>query len=355
MSIEQKTVKDGSKRYRANVYHKGERIKGNWNKSTSHAKYDEAILIKELVEGTFVHETTKTFGKIAEDYFTLTAPKHMNATNIYNEYCMYSKHIKPVFGHRKIAGIKPLEIQKVLTEKEKKYASSYVARTHMIMNKVFKQAKSWELIKKNPMERVGRPRIRHKKFQTWSKKEANDFLKFAKDYQSYIVFWIALNTGMRLSEILGLYWSDINFDENYINLTESLDRKTRKRGALKTDSSERFVYMSDEQLNVLKEHRITQSPKSKIVCVSSAGTYMEHRNIRRAMEIICQKSGVKKIRFHDLRHTHATLLSKIEKNPRIVQERLGHADVRMTLDVYTHTEDGAHKQSANSFSTFLTE
>lgn len=355
MSIEQKTVKNGSKRYRANVYHKGERKKGNWRQSTSHAKYDEALLIKDLAEGTFIHETTKTFGEIAEDYFTLTAPKHMNASNIYNEYSMYNKHIKPVFGHRKITGIKPLEIQRILTEKEKKCASSYIARTHMIMNKVFKQAKSWGLTKKNPMEGVEKPRIRYKKFETWSKEEANTFLKYAKDYQAYIAFWIALNTGMRLSEILGLHWSDIHFEEQYISVTESLDRRTRKRGDLKTDSSERFVYLADNQLTVLKEYQAIQNPKSEIVCASSTGTYMEHRNIRRAMEIICSQSGVKKIRFHDLRHTHATLLSKIEKNPRIIQERLGHADVRMTLDIYTHTEDHSHKQSANSFSDFLTE
>lgn len=158
---------------------------------------------------------------------------------------------------------------------------------------------------------------------------------------------------MRFGEILGLHWSDINFDENYIYLTEALDRRTRKRTFLKTKASERRIYLSKEQMSVLIHHKKSQKIDTEIVCVSANGTYMMHRNVRRAMEVICKKSGIKKIRFHDLRHTHATLLSEIEKNPRVIQERLGHADVRITLDIYTHVEDTSHKQSANSFSVFF--
>lgn len=160
---------------------------------------------------------------------------------------------------------------------------------------------------------------------------------------------------MRLGEILGLHWSDINFHEKYIDLTEGLDRRTRKRTSLKTKASERCIFLSESQINTLKAHKDSQAIDTEIVCVSKVGSYMMQRNVRRAMEVICNKSGVKKIRFHDLRHTHATLLSQIEKNPRIIQERLGHADVRITLDVYTHVQDTSHKQSANSFSDFLTE
>jgi integrase len=265
------------------------------------------------------------------------------------------KTYRPYFRKSEDHNYSTLRNSKVAFNKRKKYATSYVGRMYMIMNKVFKQAQLWELMQNNPMKGVKRPRIRYKRFQTWNRKEVSLFLQYAKNYQSYIAFWLALNTGMRLGEILGLHWSDINFEENYIDLTEALDRRTRKRSSLKSKASERHIYMSQEQMNVLFKHQSSQKDDTEIVCVSSVGTYMMHRNIRRTMEIICRQSGVKKIRFHDLRHTHATLLSKIEKNPRIVQERLGHAEVRITLDIYTHTEDSSHRQSANSFSDYLTE
>ncbi|WP_225742922.1 site-specific integrase [Marinilactibacillus sp. Marseille-P9653] len=355
MAIEQKKLKNGEKRYRASVYHLGDRIKGDWHKLNNQAKYDEAVLTKELSEGLFVKKTSKLFSEITEDYFSLIAPRNMNETNLYNEWSLYQKHIAPTFGSRKITSIKPIEIQKWLATKEKTYANSYVVRMCLIMNKVFKQAQSWEFMKFNPMDRVDKPKIKYKRFDTWTKKEITKFLNQAEGYHSYIVFWLAINTGMRLGEILGLHWSDINFHEKYIDLTEGLDRRTGKRTSLKTKASERYIYLSKSQINILKEHKVSQTIDTEIVCASKVGSYMMHRNVRRAMETICKKSGVKKIRFHDLRHTHATLLSQIEKNPRIVQERLGHADVRMTLDVYTHVQDTSHKQSANSFSDFLTK
>lgn len=81
----------------------------------------------------------------------------MTETNIDNEWSLYKKHIEPTFGHRKITSIRPLEIQRWLTKKEQHYAASYVVRMYMIMNKVFKQAQAWELIKNNPIKGVNRP------------------------------------------------------------------------------------------------------------------------------------------------------------------------------------------------------
>jgi len=129
--------------------------------------------------------------------------------------------------------------------------------------------------------------------QKYGKKEVNSFLSHAKDYQSYIVFYLAIHTGMRMGEILGLHWSDINFNNNVISVTESLDRITKKRGSLKTESSKRLISLTDSQMNVLKEHKQFQDPEFEIVCASEVGVYLNSSNIRRAMKSICKKANVK--------------------------------------------------------------
>lgn len=352
MSIEVKELKTG-KRYRANIYMKGERITGAWKKHKKSAEQDEVELKYQLFSGSYINETKKTFGECAKIYFDITAPKHMNATTIYGEQCYYNKHLNPIFGHRQINSIKPYEVQKLWAEKENSLSSSTISRIHNIMNKIFTQFIEWDELKKNPMDKVTKPRVRYTKTDVWTKEEANKFLSYAKDFQSYIVFWIGLNTGMRLGEILALHWDDIDLIKQEINVRYNLDRRTQERGSLKTESSERILYLTTSQMSVLKQHKDHQEPYSHIVCTSLNGTYLMPRNIRRAMQTICDNANLKKIRFHDLRHTHGTLFFNITKDVKATQERLGHADVRMTLDRYVHSSNKIHQQTAQQFSDFM--
>lgn len=354
MSIEQKELKTG-KRYRANVYVKGERITGSWKKQLKSAEQDEVKLKHQLFSGSYISETKKTFDECAQIYFDIIAPKHMNETTIYGEKCYYNKHLKPVFGDRQIVTIKPYDVQKLWSEKETSLSSSTVSRIHNIMNKIFKLFVEWDELKKNPMDKVTKPRVRYKKTDIWSKEETNKFLSYAKNFQSYIVFWIGLNTGMRLGEILALHWDDINLNTQEIHVKYNLDRRTQKRGTLKTESSERTIYLTNSQINVLKQHKQNQNPQSHIVCSSLNGTYLMPRNIRRAMETICNNADLRKIRFHDLRHTHGTLFFNITKDVKATQERLGHADVRMTLERYVHSSNKIHQQTSQQFSDFMND
>lgn len=355
MSIQTTLRKDGTKRYRANVYMKGDRLTGKWYKLKKQAQIEETELRHQLQTGTYVKETIKTFDECAEIYFDVTASKHMNANSIELEKTHYKNHIKPVFGHRLISSIKPYEIQRLWTEKEKIYSSSTIHRLHRIMNKIFKQFIKWNEIKHNPMIKVDKPRLRYGKTEVWSKKEVNTFLTHAKEYHSFIVFYIAVNTGMRMGEVLGLHWTDIDFDKQVINVTEALDRKTKKRGPLKTESSKRLISLTKIQIDVLQNHKKQQAYNSNIVCTSLSGTYFNPNNIRRAMKSISENANINNIRFHDLRHTHATLLLEVNAPIKAVQERLGHADVRITLDRYTHVSTGIQKETAQLFSDFLNQ
>lgn len=352
MSIEQKTVKSG-KRYRANVYINNQRATGSWHKLKKRAEKDEVEFKHQIYLGSYVKETAKTFDECAEIYFKLIAPKKMKPTTIHIEKLYYNKHISPVFGYRKIVSIKSYEVQKLWTEKEESLSSSTISRLHNLMNKVFKLFIKWDEIKKNPMINVEKPRVRYQKTEIWNKDEMKRFLEHSKAFNAYIVFWLALNTGLRQGEILALHWSDIDFDKQEIYVRYNLDRMTKKRGSLKTESSERTIYLTNSQISILKKHKKNQVFKTDIVCTSEAGTYIDPRNIRRTMQLICKQADLKLIRFHDLRHTHGTLFLQVTKDVKATQQRLGHADVRMTLDRYVHHSDIAQKQTSELFANFI--
>lgn len=352
MSIEHKTVKSG-KRYRANVYVNEQRVIGSWHKLKKRAEQDEIEFKHRIYSGNYVKETNKTFDECTETYFQLIAPKKMKPSTINIEKIYYNKHIKPIFGNRKIISIKPYEVQQLWTDKEQSLSSSTIIRLHNIMNKVFTLYTKWEEIKRNPMVNVEKPRVKFKKTSIWSRDEMIRFLSYSKTFNSHLVFWLALNTGMRQGEILALHWSDIDFERQEIYVRYSLDRNTRKRGSLKTESSERIIYLTDSQIKILKVHKEKQDIKSNIVCASSIGTYLEPRNVRRTMLNICKQAGLKPIRFHDLRHTHGTLFLQATKDVKATQQRLGHSDVRMTLDRYVHSTDIAQKQTSELFSNYI--
>lgn len=111
--------------------------------------------------------------------------------------------------------------------------------------------------------------------------------------------------------------------------------------------------MTDSQIRLLKEHKQQQSINSNIVCASNTGTYLEPRNVRRTMLLICEQADLEPIHFHDLRHTHGTLFLEATKDAKATQHRLGHSDVRTNMDRYIHSSDIAQRKTSELFSNFI--
>ncbi|WP_121604895.1 site-specific integrase [Virgibacillus sp. Bac332] len=184
----------------------------------------------------------------------------------------------------------------------------------------------------------------------------------AKDSRYYHAFLLALTTGMRQGEILGLRWKDIDIENETISIVQTLSHKGQELSVgAKTNSGNRRISIDSNTLSQVLKHRTLQeeemmvnSPvynsQNDLVVRTSTGLPLSPRNLLRSFYSIIDKSGIKKIRFHDLRHTHASLLLKQGVNPKIVSERLGHANVRITLDTYSHLLPNLQKETVNNFS-----
>ncbi|MFO8010291.1 MAG: site-specific integrase, partial [Dehalococcoidia bacterium] len=196
--------------------------------------------------------------------------------------------------------------------------------------------------------------------------EANTFLEAARNSPYFALFHTAIYTGMRRSEMLALRWQDIDFIFGQISVLRSLHHL--KDGSYvfsepKSAKGRRTIALPPDAIQVLRDHRESQEKlmqnigrslaDSDLVFSRVDGRPLRPNSITRAWKTLAVKAGVKPIRMHDARHTHASLMLKGGIHPKIVQERLGHTRISMTLDTYSHVTPGLQQAAAESFGKLL--
>lgn len=331
-------------------------------------KEAQAALTKALHElntGTYIEPSTQRLGDFLNEW--LEIKKTSVAQSSYSTYQNNLKtHILPELGNIPLSNLKPLHIQKFYTKllNEKKLNHNTVRKIHTMLVNALELAVKFDLIIKNVAKLVNPPKETKAEMKVWDVDEVLTFLEVAKESHLYMVYLIAINTGMRQGEILGLSWDGVNLDEGIISVKQTLsnDGKTLKQ-ATKTAAGMRTIAIPDELVTALKRHKLEQKKHRlqlgqlytdlNLVNTTEFSTQINPSNLRRNFNIFIQKAGLKRIRFHDLRHTHATLLLKQGVHPKIVSERLGHADTRMTLDRYSHLLPNMQKETAQKFGEML--
>lgn len=278
-------------------------------------------------------------------------------------------HIRPTFGKYKIMQITSQSLQNFITKKSKEYSKNYTSMIHATLSIAFKMAEEWEFIRVNPMAKVKVPkrddREMNKKVKTLNHSDIDQIRKIVKDTHHYIPFMIALHTGMRSGEVAALQWSD--FDE--INKTITIDKRLDFRATtkeweflpVKTSSSNRTIVIGDELISTLKSQRTIQKENklrygeyytsNDFICTKENGDPVTTKTISRMSKMV--KRYDIDFNFHMLRHTHATMLLEAGVNPKVVQERLGHSTVSITLDTYSHITTEFQKIAVSEFEKYL--
>ncbi|MDR9796318.1 site-specific integrase [Aeribacillus pallidus] len=203
-----------------------------------------------------------------------------------------------------------------------------------------------------------------KEITIWNLQQVTSFLKVAKSSPYYIAFFLAVMTGMRQGEILGLCWKDIDFENEYLYVRQTLthDGKEFKDGA-KSKASNRSIGLDIHTISVLKQerkkvaanklkYRIAYNNFDLVVC-NSKGKPINPRNLLRSFNNLVTKANLPKIRFHDLRHTNASLILQQGKNIKLISERLGDSSVKITLDTYSHVLPNMQKEASHRLANQL--
>lgn len=332
-----------------------EKSKGGFH-TKKEAQLAAAEVEKKILNNTYTEITEMTLGSFIIEWMNSVAKNNMRPSTFSNRKIIINKRIIPELGSLKIKEITPPTIQNFYNKLyEEGLSTSYVRTIHNLLNSMFQHAYKWDMIHVNIMDKVDAPKPTQKEMKTWNIDEINRFLKVSENEPTYIAFLLAIHTGMRIGEILGLRWKDIDEVNKTIHITQTLVRIGGKVffQEPKTKNSRRQIAITSQLLTELKKHKLRQSTEADLVVTTELGTPYNPRNLLRVFDRLIKKAEVPKIRFHDLRHTHATLLLKLGENPKIVSERLGHSKVSITLDVYSHVLPDMQKQTAERFTKLL--
>lgn len=333
-------------------------------KTKREAEIALAKIVSELSKGTYV-EPTKVLYKDFLYHWLESKRNSLRSQTHYNYEMITKKHVLPELGSLTVQKINSPTLQRFVDELcNKGLTGAYIKKIIDVVNSSLKKAMRLGYIAQNPMELVDRPRIGKKEMRVWDKIEVEKFLTAAYPERCYIAFLLAITTGMRQGEILGLRWQDIDFENRTLSVRQTLshDGKTILSEA-KTKSSIRPIYLPDETLEALRKHRLlVKQEKLKaaveyrdqdLVVCTTVGTPICPRNLNRTWYRLLNQSGVTQIRFHDLRHTHATLLLQKGIHVKVVAERLGHSNTRVTLDTYSHVLPTMQEEAAKAISDIL--
>ncbi|MCX8130903.1 MAG: site-specific integrase [Clostridia bacterium] len=257
-------------------------------------------------------------------------------------------HTIPELGAIKLCDLKPARIQKYYTDQMKEYSPTTVLHNHRVLHLAFKYAVAWQYMTSNPCEAVKAPRKAKHEIKVLTDDQVEELLKRVKNEAAYIPIYIAITTGMRLGEILGLQVNDVDIKESTFYIQHGYKREN---GAMvlkstKTHRSRRPVSMLPGTKEIIKAYRdeaeaIREEFKEiKIIsnhfCIWPDGSPILPDYVGRVFKRHARSMRLDEdITFHNLRHTHATWLLKQGVHPKVVQERLGHASINTTLDLYS--------------------
>ena len=284
-----------------------------------------------------------------------------------------NQHLKPDLGQLPLGKIKPMHILRYQSDKLagdpakgiRPLSSSSVRHHHMVLHGALKSAVDWEFLGQNPCDAVKAPRQGKAQLQTWNKEEISLFLEAAHESVYYNLFYTEIYTGLRLGEIMAPRWRELDMKRGMLEVTRSLYQRHGQLefGSLKNASSYRTIQLTSQNLVILEEQRKKQEfyhmmleipfTQDSLIFGYPDGRPWLPSSVSRAWQDIARHSGIKVIRFHDARHTHASMLMAAGWNPKLVQERLGHSSINTTMDIYSHTTPEMHREAMKRFDEFM--
>lgn len=322
-------------------------------------------LLVKLQDGELLENNKITFGKFIESWLESKIKKdNLSPTTIDGYNNIVFNHIIPTIGELKMQDIKPFSLQKYVDIKHEELSSKTLNNHKRILTSAFLYAIDMEILDKNPMTKVKFPREKKAEIIPYDIEQTITLLELIQNNKTLNTpVTLSIMLGLRRGECLGLRWSDIDFINNKIYIKQNLEyvKGVYYFKDTKTIKSQRTITAPNVLMDYLKEHRKWQ----KEIMLKSGGTWINEH------DLVCTRmlngkpiiphslSGMFKhflssnklphIRFHDLRHTNATLMLALGTNSRVAMQRLGHSNISITLGLYSHVLESVDQEVADRF------
>lgn len=326
----------------------GQRVTKRGFRTRGEAKKARANIIAELSQDRYVEPSKKRYADYFEEWLS---SRRSIADNTHKMYRLHFKnHIGPVLGDIPLSKLTASDIDNLLNGlKEKGLGEDMVWRNFTIVHASLNAAVKKEILVKNVAAKVEKPKVHVKERAMMDTDEIQHILRVSRGYsRNWIAVYLAVMTGMRIGEICGLMWKDIDFNAGMIYVRRNMLDVQKTISTLKTKKSQRALAISPQVVAVLKEHMANQEleklrdsnyqDQGLVVCTSKGTPALQNR-IRLTWQKMQEKyksPEQPKMRFHDLRHAHASILLQRKVHPKVVSERLGHSTTAITMEIYSH-------------------
>jgi len=268
-------------------------------------------------------------------------------------------HLIPRLGRIQLAKLAPADLTAMYAAMVGEgLAPRTAGHAHRVLGRALREAEVSGLIVRNVARLVRPPRVPHQEMQTLSGEQARTLIAVAASGRLGALYVVALASGARLGELLALRWQDVDLERAAIRITRSLTRTQNgmEIGETKTASSRRTIPIGRAALLSLRAHRLTQAEErlrnglgkaaeADLVFADELGRPVDAPHVSHALRAVLARADLPRIRFHDLRHTAATLLLEAGLHPRVVAERLGHSTPALVLNVYGHVTERMQEQA----------
>ncbi|MCP4317731.1 MAG: site-specific integrase [Hyphomicrobiales bacterium] len=324
------------------------------------AERELARIVNEINAGSYIEPSKQTVAEFLEYWLSAYAEPN-TARSTFERYRDLVQHcLVPAIGGIPIAALRPLHIQECYANALKSgrrdgrggLSEQSVLHIHRLLRQALQHAVKWGEIARNPTDAVDPPRPERKEMTALDERQTAVLLTRCEGLAIHVPVVLAVTTGLRRGEVLGLRWDDVDLEGGFLTVKRTLEATGNGISfkTPKTDRSRRRVHLPRIALALLRAHKLEQTKRrlalgpayvdQGLVCAKEDGGPMNPRGVSKDFRRLVQALDLPPTRFHDLRHTHATHLLRQGVHPKIVSERLGHSTIAITLDTYSHVLPG---------------
>jgi integrase len=325
------------------------------SKATAQKRLNE--LLAALDKGAYVPPSNQTLAEHLHSWLEGYAKTSCSPRTVDGYQSIINNHLIPALGHIQLKDLQPRTIQAFYGKARETLSARTVSHFHRILSQSLKYAVRQGYLGRNPCDLVDAPRLVKKTMRTLTPDEVEILLTKAQDSNCYPVIYTAISSGMRQAELLGLRWRDIDLEMLSISVSQVF---YKRRGVCtfkepKTMNSRRRVAMTPKLAQFLREYRAERESLhwqmgrpltlDDLVFANFDGQPLDPSTLTHTFSRLASEVGLKRVRFHDLRHTFASLMLLRGAKPKVISEALGHASVAFTMDTYSHIISGMQEDA----------